>query len=105
MDSRIWVPSGRGLTGCLFFLKMTALTGHAPAACQQISPTAEPSMAVMAMGAWKKRMRKIMPWREATSRRELTLEGDGLHLVFAAAHSALNNVSLERSNRSADNNA
>jgi len=30
-------------------------------------------------------IREIMPWREATSRRELMLEGDGLHLVFALA--------------------
>jgi len=32
---------------------------------------------------FQRAVRDIMPWGEATSRRELTLQGDGLHLVFA----------------------
>jgi CRISPR-associated protein Csb2 len=34
---------------------------------------------------FQRAMREIMPWVEATSRRELTLEGDGLHVLFALA--------------------
>lgn len=34
---------------------------------------------------FQRAMREIMPWGEATERRELRLEGDGLHLVFALA--------------------
>ena len=34
---------------------------------------------------FQRAVRAIMPWEEAKNRRELTLEGDGLHLVFALA--------------------
>jgi CRISPR-associated protein Csb2 len=40
---------------------------------------------ILSDATFQRAIREIMPWGEAPSRRELTLEGDGLHLVFALA--------------------